>query len=248
MEDLPQEFLIENSSVKKEFLENKTGEITAVAYLLSITEIVNSCQQTGTGTLIIVKNYILGIIYGNDSIYLFDSHSKDENGYLSSSGTAVVLKFDTSHLLENYVQSVYYDAYPMTQYFQFQFIKVHRTVNAKSTVKFLLKKERLSAKRQKDFNLQKRKYHQHPKKRQAVKRRYDDKKESVKHYIKEKNVENRTSNIAYKMERKYHVNPEVRLLYSKCRYQENSEGKIIYQKARYQENCEKQIEYQKRRY
>ena len=77
MEDLPQEFLIENSSVKKEFLENKTGEITAVAYLLSITEIVNSCQQTGTGTLLIVKNYILGIIQGNDSMYLLDSHSKE---------------------------------------------------------------------------------------------------------------------------------------------------------------------------
>ena len=98
------------------------------------------------------------------------------------------------------MQSVYYDAYPMTQYFHFQFIKVHRTVNAKSTVKFLLKKERLSAKRQRDFNLQKRKYHPHPKKRQAVKRRYDDKKESVKQYIKEKYVENRTSNIAYKMQ------------------------------------------------
>ena len=89
-----------------------------------------------------------------------------KNGCLSSSGTAVLLKFDTSHLLENYVQSVYYNAYPMTLYFQFQF-QVHRTVNAKSTVKFLLKKERLSAKRQRDFNLQKRKYLQHPKKKKT---------------------------------------------------------------------------------
>ena len=35
IEDLPQEFLIENSSVKVEFLENKKGKITAGAYLLS---------------------------------------------------------------------------------------------------------------------------------------------------------------------------------------------------------------------
>ena len=36
MEHLPQEFLIENSSVNAEFLENNTGEITAghTCYLL----------------------------------------------------------------------------------------------------------------------------------------------------------------------------------------------------------------------
>ena len=60
-----------------EFLENKTGEITAGGYLLSIAEIINSAQQIGTGALLIVNNYILGLIWGNDSIYLFDSHSKD---------------------------------------------------------------------------------------------------------------------------------------------------------------------------
>ena len=36
MEDLPQEFLIENSSINVELLENKTGELTAghICYLL----------------------------------------------------------------------------------------------------------------------------------------------------------------------------------------------------------------------
>ena len=36
MEDLPQEFLEENYSINVEFLENKTREITAGAYLISI--------------------------------------------------------------------------------------------------------------------------------------------------------------------------------------------------------------------
>ena len=62
MEDLPQEFLIENSSVNVEFLDNNTAEIKAGAYSLSIREIINSVQQTGTGALLIVNNYILGLI------------------------------------------------------------------------------------------------------------------------------------------------------------------------------------------
>ena len=42
VEDLPQEFLLENYSMNVEFLENKTGEITAGSHMLSIAEIVNS--------------------------------------------------------------------------------------------------------------------------------------------------------------------------------------------------------------
>ena len=118
IEDLPQEFLIENSLINVQFLENKTGEITAGAYLLSIAEIVNSVQHIGTGALLIVNNYILGLIWGNYSIYLLDSHSKNENDNLSISGTAVLLKFDSLYSLENYVRLVYYNAYPQTLYFQ----------------------------------------------------------------------------------------------------------------------------------
>ena len=68
MEDLTREFLVENSSMNVKFLGNKTGRITAGAYLLSTAEIL---------------------------ICLFDSNSKDENDNLSSSGTAVFLKFDS---------------------------------------------------------------------------------------------------------------------------------------------------------
>ena len=75
-EDLPQEFLVENSSINVEFLENKTGEITAETYMISISEIVNGIQQIAPGALLIINNYILDLIWGNDSIYLFDSHSK----------------------------------------------------------------------------------------------------------------------------------------------------------------------------
>ena len=152
IEDLPQEVLTENSLINVQFLENKTGEITAWAYLLSIAGIANSVQHFETGALLILNNYILGPIWVNGSIYLFDSHSQDKNGNLSSSSTAVLLKFDSLYSLENYIRSVYYNAYPRTLYFQVQFIKVHYTVNAKNVIKCSLKKERLLAKRQRDLD------------------------------------------------------------------------------------------------
>ena len=62
MEDLPQDFFIENLSINVEFLNIITGEITAGAYLVSITEIVRDYQQIGTGALLIINNYILGLL------------------------------------------------------------------------------------------------------------------------------------------------------------------------------------------
>ena len=59
MEGLPKEIFIENIAVNAEFLNNVTGEITAGAYLMSITENVSDCQQIGTRALLIINNYIL---------------------------------------------------------------------------------------------------------------------------------------------------------------------------------------------
>ena len=62
MEDLPQEFFIENYSMNVEFLNNRTREITAGANLVFINEIVSNCQQIGTEALLIISNYILGLL------------------------------------------------------------------------------------------------------------------------------------------------------------------------------------------
>ena len=126
VEDLAEEFLIEYCSINVEFLENKTGETTAGAYQVSITENKNSVQQLGASALLIVSNYILGLIWGNEStIYLFDSHSKDENGNLSSQSIAILLKFDTQRSLQNQTKSVYYNTYSLLLYIQQQFIEIH---------------------------------------------------------------------------------------------------------------------------
>ena len=96
MEDLPQGFLVENSSINVEFLENKTGEITTGAYLIPISETVNGIQQIGAGALLIASNYVSDLTWGNVCVYLFNSHSKVENGNLSSSGVATGLEPTTT--------------------------------------------------------------------------------------------------------------------------------------------------------
>ena len=102
MEDLPQEFFTKNLSINVEFLNNRTREITAGVYFVPITEIMRDSQQIDTKALLIINNYILGLLWGNQCFFLFDSHSKDEIGRMSVTGTVVLLKLDSMQSLENY--------------------------------------------------------------------------------------------------------------------------------------------------
>ena len=74
---------------------------------MSITEIVNDCQQIATGALLIINNHILGLLWEKQCFFLFDSHSKNEIGRISVKSTAVLLRFDSLQSLENYIKSVY---------------------------------------------------------------------------------------------------------------------------------------------
>ena len=96
MEDLPQEFFIENLSINVEFPNNRTGEITSGAYLVSITKILSDCQLIDTGALLIINNYILGLLWGNQCF--------PQCFPISATGTSVLLKSDSLQSSENYIK------------------------------------------------------------------------------------------------------------------------------------------------
>ena len=64
------------SSINVEFPNKRTEEIIDGAYLVSITEIVHDCQQIGTGALLIVGNYILGLFLGNQCFFYLTHTAK----------------------------------------------------------------------------------------------------------------------------------------------------------------------------
>ena len=108
--------LTKNCSMNVEILENEAQGIT-ICYLLQKLE--NSVQKIRAGALLIVDNYVLGLIQEiNSKKYLLDSDSNNENDNLPSFGAAVLLKLDTWYSVETYIKSVYYNTYSMTLYFQ----------------------------------------------------------------------------------------------------------------------------------
>ena len=146
MEDLPQEVF--NSSKNVEFPNNKTGEITAGAYHVSITETVSDFQQKSARALLTINDDILGLFWKNQVFFLFDSDKKEEIGRMPAPSTADLVNLDSLPSLEIYIKSVYYTNHPMTLYFQVHFLEQRCTEDTKTTIKKALKTER-----------EKRKYH-----------------------------------------------------------------------------------------
>ena len=48
--------------------------------------------------------------FGEKTVYLFDSHSKDDEGNISQNGTAALIKFETLDGLEDCIKLIYYSS------------------------------------------------------------------------------------------------------------------------------------------
>ena len=69
-----------------------------------------------------VNGFTLGIIWNNNSFYLFDSQTKDSSGNLAIDGTAVLLKFNLLLHIDEYIKKMYHEKQLISVYFQIQFI------------------------------------------------------------------------------------------------------------------------------
>lgn len=66
----------------------------------------------------------LGIIWNNNSFYLFDSQSRDSSGNPVIDGTAILVKFNSLLYIGEYIRKMYFEKKPSSIYFQIQFIQV----------------------------------------------------------------------------------------------------------------------------
>ena len=76
----------------------------------------------GNGAMLFVNGFTLGIIWNNNSFYLFDSHSRDSSGNPTIYGTSVLLKFNSISYIDEYIRKMYLEKQPISVYFQIQFI------------------------------------------------------------------------------------------------------------------------------
>ena len=70
-----------------------------------------------------MAGFSFAVIWSENECHLFDSHSRDINGFPSPIGTSVLLKFGSVYEVQEYVREVYFaQASNITQYYQIQYL------------------------------------------------------------------------------------------------------------------------------
>ena len=120
--------------------------------MTSIIDIVGNSSIFGNGALLMINSYALGVIWGMNCFFLFDSHSKNSSTNICQNGISVLLKFETLSKLREYVKDIYYIGLKHeTQYFQIQFINLFCSFEEMKVVKSKVALERhLNFQNQKD--------------------------------------------------------------------------------------------------
>ena len=124
-DELPRSVVMSNNNIPVEFLELKTE----IAYLRTgepfLRRIVSSeCDEIMF--LLFMGGFTTALMKQHNHFYLFDSHSRDEQGLSVAGGTSVLLKFSDLMEVEKYIQVFYLEYRSLEQsYFQLQFVYVN---------------------------------------------------------------------------------------------------------------------------
>ena len=82
-----------------------------------------NANSSGNGIIFITAGFSFAVIWSHNGCYLFDSHSRDINGFPSPIGASVLLKFGSVYEVQEYIREVYFaQASNMSQYYQIQYL------------------------------------------------------------------------------------------------------------------------------
>ena len=102
-EELPDNLSINGNIIDVLKSDEKTAELFPDSQAFPRSELWFNCG------ILVSCGYSSAFMYESDSIYIFDSHSRDANGLPAVDGTSVFLKFNPREVAGSYIKSIYLD-------------------------------------------------------------------------------------------------------------------------------------------
>ena len=91
--ELPRELTLLGSNVRINFIKEKCGIVNGNSpyqYFL-----IRNMLSNSSGLLFFMKGLCVSVVWASNHYFLFDSHSRNENGEWCSNGSSILLKFQT---------------------------------------------------------------------------------------------------------------------------------------------------------
>ena len=139
MNELPHSIEIESNNVEIEMLTEYFG-------VLGQNELFENHKTTcdiGNGLIFTTGGFSFSLIWSKNCVFLFDSHSRDNNGAFLSTGSSILLSFKSLIDVQHYIKTEYAKQFANFYEMQYdlQYIRVTTKANA-SEISNSIKKSR----------------------------------------------------------------------------------------------------------
>ena len=126
--DLPDNIDTGRGVINIEMLGNETGFLT-VHNRLNFLQSLLKKHTTGDGILFMTLGYTFSILWNKRNYFLFDPHSRDDEGVIAQNGSSVLLKFSSLPQLQNYIFEIYFPIQQSLDALQFevQFVALQKS-------------------------------------------------------------------------------------------------------------------------
>ena len=124
--DLPDNIDTGICNISFEMLGNETGFLS-FHNRLSFLQVLLKKHATSDGLLFMTLGYTFSILWNKRNYFLFDPHSRDDEGAIVENGNSVLLKFSSVSHIQKYIFEVYYPIQSLnTLQFEVQFVSLHK--------------------------------------------------------------------------------------------------------------------------
>ena len=148
--DLPSSVNTGMCDIYVEMLENETGCLSIHNQSNFLQDMRKKCVS-GDGLLFIIHGYTFSVLWNKRNYFLFDPHSRDEEGAIVPNGTCVLLKFSSLSQLQKYIFEIYFPLNTQPSevlLFEAQFVSLHKNDSViVDNVSPIAKEERKAANR-----------------------------------------------------------------------------------------------------
>ena len=139
--DLPDNINTGICNISFEMLGNETG-FFSFHNRQSLLQVLLKKHATSDGLLFMTLGYTFSILWSKRNYFLFDPHSRDDEGAIVENRNSVLLKFSSVSHVQKYIFEVYYPIQSLnTLQFEVQFVSLHikMTVNMPTLFVLLIK-------------------------------------------------------------------------------------------------------------
>ena len=141
VDELPHDISIEGTHVSAKMLAHESNLFVEKKNLFENYRRYDSTGK-GNGAIFTCAGFSVAVLWSQHYVYVFDSHSRNSSGFHDSNGKAILLKFSSINLLNNYFKPFYNSMVSVDTQYDLKYVGIEIDLNRRNEISCKLQRKR----------------------------------------------------------------------------------------------------------